>query len=91
MLLEATNIKTERLSKKLDDKRYGPFKVIKKEGLASYRLKLDKSWRQIHPVYQDAKISIAQGQEGFESLVGDSPNYRVIWLIIKSKGRRVEY
>ena len=28
--------------------------------------------------YQDAKISTAQGQEGFESLVGDSPNYRVI-------------
>ena len=28
--------------------------------------------------YRDAKISIAQGQEEFESLVGDSPNYRVI-------------
>ena len=28
--------------------------------------------------YRDAMISIAQGQEGFESLVGDSPNYRVI-------------
>ena len=28
--------------------------------------------------YRDAKISMAQGQEGFESLVGDSPNYRVI-------------
>ena len=51
MLLEATNIKTEWTSKKLDDKQYGPFKVIKKEGLASYHLKLDKSWHQIHPVF----------------------------------------
>ena len=51
VLLEATNIKTERLSKKLDDKRYSLFKVIKKEGLASYHLKLDKSWHQIHPVF----------------------------------------
>ena len=33
VLLEATNIQTEQPSKKLDNKRYGPFKVIKKEGL----------------------------------------------------------
>ena len=51
VLLEATNIKTEWPSKKLNDKRYGLFKVIKKEGLASYRLKLDKLWCQIHPVF----------------------------------------
>ena len=44
VLLEATNIKTEQPSKKLDDKWYSPFKVIKKEGLMSYHLKLDKSW-----------------------------------------------
>ena len=28
--------------------------------------------------YRDVMISVAQGQEGFESLVGDSPNYKVI-------------
>ena len=53
VLLEATNIKTEWLSKKLDDKRYGLFKVIKKEGLVSYHLKLNKSWHQIHPVFHE--------------------------------------
>ena len=35
VLLEATNICTERPSKKLDDKRYGPFQIIKKEGLVT--------------------------------------------------------
>ena len=43
VLLEATNIRTEQPSKKLDDKRYRPFQIIKKEGLASYCLKLDKT------------------------------------------------
>ena len=56
VLLEATNIKTERPSKKLDDKWYGPFKVIKKEGLVSYRLKLDKSWHQIHPIFHECLL-----------------------------------
>ena len=44
VLLEATNIRTKQPSKKLDDKQYGPFQIVKKEGLASYHLKLDKSW-----------------------------------------------
>ena len=56
VLLEAMNIKTEWPSKKLDDKRYGPFKIIKKEGLASYCLKLDKSWCQIHPVFHECLL-----------------------------------
>ena len=51
VLLEATNIKTKQPSKKLNNKRYGPFKVIKKEELTSYHLKSDKSWHQIHPVF----------------------------------------
>ena len=56
VLPEATNIKTEQLLKKLDNKWYGLFKVIKKEGLASYRLKLDKSWHQIHPVFHECLL-----------------------------------
>ena len=56
VLLEATNIKTEWPSKKLDDKWYGPFKVIKKEGLTSYRLKLDKLWCWIHPIFHECLL-----------------------------------
>ena len=44
VLLKAANVKTEQPSKKLNNKKYGPFKVIKKEGLMSYHLKLDKLW-----------------------------------------------
>ena len=51
VLLKATNIKTKWPSKKLDDKWYGLFKVIKKEGLMSYHLKLDKLWHQIYPIF----------------------------------------
>jgi len=41
VLLEGTNIRSDRSSKKLGDKRYGPFKVIKKVGSLAYHLKLD--------------------------------------------------
>jgi hypothetical protein len=34
--LEVTNIKMNRPSKKLDDKRFGPFKVLKKVKESSY-------------------------------------------------------
>src|SRR5277367_5976491 len=36
--LEATNIRTDRPSKKLDNKRHGPFKVIKKVRDSAYEL-----------------------------------------------------
>lgn len=48
--LEGTNIRTDRPMKKLEDKRYGPFKVIQKVGQSAYKLDILKSWRGIHPV-----------------------------------------
>ena len=56
VLVESTNIRTEQPSKKLDDKRFGLFKVEKKEGLASYRLKLDRKWRNIHPIFHECLL-----------------------------------
>ena len=47
--LEGSNITTMRLSKKLGEKRYGPFEVLGKEGLTAYRLKLPATWKKIHP------------------------------------------
>ncbi|KAJ1300254.1 hypothetical protein OPQ81_005083 [Rhizoctonia solani] len=48
--LDGTNIKTQRSSKKLDHKRLGPYKVIKKIGKYTYQLELPKSMK-IHPVF----------------------------------------
>ena len=38
--LEAKNIQSTRFSKKLDQKRYGPFTIIKEIGQEVYRLEL---------------------------------------------------
>jgi hypothetical protein len=42
--LEATNLKTKRPTKKLDDKQVGPFTILKKIGESAYKLKIPPSW-----------------------------------------------
>jgi hypothetical protein len=44
------NIKTKRLSNKLDHKKLGPFKIDKKVGTVSYKLLLPRTIN-IHPVF----------------------------------------
>ena len=56
VLLEGTNIRSDRPSKKLGDKRYGPFKVIEKIGNSAYRLKLDPKWRGIYNVFNECLL-----------------------------------
>jgi hypothetical protein len=55
--VEGTDINTVRPAKKLDDKRYGPFKVLKKIGTSSYRLALPASWKAKYPVFNEALLS----------------------------------
>ena len=63
VLLEATNIQTERPSKSFDDKCYGPFEILEKVGPAAYKLKLDHSWHGIHPVFNECLLHpYKQGQ-----------------------------
>jgi len=50
VFLNGKAIKTRRPSEKLDHKNLGPFKVLERVGLASYRLKLPPSL-PIHPVF----------------------------------------
>ena len=54
--LEGSNITTTQPSKKLGEKRYGPFKVLGKEGLTAYRLKLPTMWKKIHLVFNEALL-----------------------------------
>ena len=54
--LEGTNIKTDKLMKKLDNKRHGPFPIIEKVGESAYKLKLLATWKKIHLVFNEALL-----------------------------------
>lgn len=53
--LDGRDIKTDRPSKKLDDKRYGPFKIVKIIGPNAYQLQLPPSMK-VHPVFNTVKL-----------------------------------
>lgn len=53
--LDGKDIRTDRPSKKLEDKRYGPFKVTEVVGPNAYRLQLPASMK-IHPVFNTVKL-----------------------------------
>jgi ''chromo'' (CHRromatin Organisation MOdifier) domain. len=55
--LESTNLKSFRPSKKLDDKRYGPFKIIEQIGKSAYHLQLPEHWPAIHPVFNESYLT----------------------------------
>jgi len=50
--LKNKNIHSNRLSKKLDQKRYGPFKISKNIGLGVFQLELPEGW-MIHNVFNE--------------------------------------
>ena len=55
VLLEGENLQTNRPAKKLDHRRFGPFKVEKKVGELAYHLKLPFTWK-VHPVFHVSKL-----------------------------------
>ena len=55
--LSTKNIKTERPSKKLDDKNLGSFPIKRRVGQASYELELPESMR-IHPVFHSSLLRL---------------------------------
>ena len=61
--LEATHISTDRPRKKLEHKRYGPFKIVSKIGAGAYKLKLPKSLGAIHPVFHEDLLTPAHAPE----------------------------
>jgi len=50
--LDNKNIHLNRPSKKLDNKRYGPFKILKDIGLGAFELELPEGW-MIHNVFNE--------------------------------------
>ena len=55
VMLRATNYPSIRPSRKLGEKRYGPFKIIEKVSDLNYRLNLPLSW-SIHPVFHISEL-----------------------------------
>ena len=56
LLLDAKGIETARPSKKLDDKRLGPFPVTELIGIQDYRLRLPPSWK-ISDTFHTSKLT----------------------------------
>ncbi|KAJ3015340.1 hypothetical protein NUW54_g1069 [Trametes sanguinea] len=50
------HIRTDRPSKKLEDKRYGPFQIVEKIGASAYGLKLPRKWKAIHKVFNKVQL-----------------------------------
>src|SRR5882757_5471373 len=55
--LEGKNLKPLCPTKKFTDKCYGPFKILEKIGKSSYKLEILKTWKQIHPVFNEVLLS----------------------------------
>lgn len=56
--VENNHIQSTRPNKKLNSKRYGPFKVVKKEGASAYRVALPPHWRtRLHPVFNESLLT----------------------------------
>jgi len=49
--IESTNIKTDRPSKKLSERRIGPYKVLAKKGATSYQLELPQTMECLHDTF----------------------------------------
>ena len=57
VILEATNLTTDCLMKKLDNKHFRPFIIKKKVSASVYKLQLLATWKHIHPVFNEVLLS----------------------------------
>jgi hypothetical protein len=98
--LEGTNLTTQRPSKKLEFRRFGPFTVLSKHGTA-YKLSIPSTWKNIHPVFHETLLSPVK-QSIFPSqvtpsppppdLIDDHPEYEVESILkVRKWGRGVRY
>jgi predicted aspartyl protease len=56
VLLDNADLALNRPSRKLTEKRSGPFKIIEKIGGLAYKLELPSNWKNIHPVFHVSKL-----------------------------------
>ncbi len=93
VLLDASDIRTNRVSKKLDCIRLGPFEVEAAIGNGAYRLKLPESMRRLHPVFPVVKLfplrripSLGRRQPAApDPIIIDGENYYEVERILDSR------
>jgi hypothetical protein len=56
VLLDNADLAINRPSRKLAERRSGPFEILEKIGTHAYRLKLPSQWKTVHPVFHVSKI-----------------------------------
>jgi hypothetical protein len=103
--LESTNIRTDRPSKKLSERRYGPYKVLAPKGETSYQLSLPPQMECMHDVFHASYLTPYKGAK-FPSqkqkpppppeIIGDELEYEVQSIInsrLRNRGRvtQIEY
>ena len=72
------NIKTTLPSEKLDYKKIGPYKVIKKRGKSSYLLKLPSSMKCLHPVFNMSLLELFHPSVSIPNQIQDQPMTQVL-------------
>jgi hypothetical protein len=86
--LDGKDIQTDRPSRKLSDKRYGPFKVTQVIGPNAYKLQLPPSMK-IHPVFNTVKLRpfLKDGISGREAppppppiIIGENPEWEIDYI-----------
>jgi hypothetical protein len=101
--LDSENIKIRTESKKLVDKRVGPFKVVAMEEGRSgpmYRLDLPPSYKSLHPVFSVDRLSLWHGNDvnGIRPpppapvIIKDQEQYEIETILDSRKwGRGLQY
>jgi hypothetical protein len=58
VLLDNADLRLNRPSRKLSERRSGPFKILERIGTHAYRLELPAQWKNVHPVFHVTKLEL---------------------------------
>jgi hypothetical protein len=56
VLLDNADLSLNRPSRKLTERRSGPFEILERIGTHAYRLRLPQQWKNVHPVFHVSKL-----------------------------------
>jgi len=100
--LESTNIRTDCPSKKLSERRYGPYEVLELKGETSYKIALPKEMECMHDTFHASYLTPHKGSKFLSQkrklppppeIIGDELEYKVEQILNsrKTRARQMEY